>query len=385
MIAYITRFNPYIFPRPLFLKTAVNEMEIYMLGKARPLPVLQSSQVLSSGRRLLEFAKKVDLTKYINDCIRQSGMYNGLSLIMEGYYSLFFRRLGVKNVVIKNLIGALGALRAGKRVVVDLMDYWHCDKPYVVFNSLDYYILRRARCIIAWSKAIAGLLKRSLGRGCITYLPFGVNLALADPVRVGEKLFFEKFPDLSSYVIVGYSGGGETYHGIDTLISAFSLLERRRRDVFLVIQTWGQSARVLGMIKRVGLKRVAVVPPAPVFNDPLRLSFLRASSVLVNTASKVPGIYLAERTTTYWYMSAGRPIVAEATPGVRGVLKNGESALLAPLGDVKSLAGAVEAVIDDPNLAKRLGENARRLAEEEYNWNGKLGRRARRLFNSLFE
>lgn len=385
MIAYVTRFNPYIFPRPLFLKTAINEMEIYLLRRTRPSPVVQSSQAMSRGNRLLEVAKKVDLTKYIDDCVRQGGVYDGLSLIMEGYYSLFFRRLGAKNVVIKNLVGALGALRAGKRVVVDLMDYWHCDKPYVVFNSLDYYVLRRARCVIAWSKAIAGLLTHHLGKVCIAYLPFGVNLALADPVRVGEKLFFEKFPDLSSYVVVGYSGGGEAYHGIDTLISAFSLLERRRKDVFLVIQTWGQGARVLGIIRKLGLKRVAVLSPAPFFNDPLRLSFLRASSVLVNTASKVPGIYLAERTTTYWYMSAGRPIVAETTPGVRGVLKNGESALLAPLGDVKSLAEAIEAVIDDPNLAKRLGENARKLAEEEYNWNGKLGRRARRLFNSLFE
>ncbi|MGK0549976.1 MAG: glycosyltransferase family 1 protein, partial [Pyrobaculum sp.] len=85
-------------------------------------------------------------------------------------------------MVIKNLIGALGALRAGKRVVVDLMDYWHCNKPYVVFNSLDFYILRRARCVIAWSKAIAGFMKRYLGRRCVAYLPFGVNLALADPL-----------------------------------------------------------------------------------------------------------------------------------------------------------------------------------------------------------
>lgn len=388
MIAYVTRFNPYIFPRPLFLKTAVNELQIYMLGRTIPLP-LQSGWVLASDRprldiKLFELAKRTDLTKYIDSCVRQGEIYDGLSLLLESYYTIFFRRLDTRNVVIKNLIGALGALRAGKRVVVDLMDYWHCNKPYVVFNSLDFYILRRARCVIAWSKAIAGFMRRYLGRRCVAYLPFGVNLALADPLKVGN-IFFERFPELSSYVIVGYSGGGEPYHGIDTLMYAFSLLERRRRDVFLVVQTWGGSDRILMLIKRLGLKRVAVLPPAPVFNDPLRLSFLRASSVLVNTASKVPGIYLAERTTTYWYMSAGRPIVAEATPGVRGVLKHGLSALFVPLGDVKSLAKAIEEVIDDSSFARRLGDNARRLAEEEYNWGGKLGRRARVLFSSLFE
>jgi hypothetical protein len=47
------------------------------------------------------------------------------------------------------------------RVVVDLMDLWHCDKDYLVFSPLDFAPLRKAECVIAWSRAIAALLRRS--------------------------------------------------------------------------------------------------------------------------------------------------------------------------------------------------------------------------------
>lgn len=384
MIAYVTRLNPYVFPRPIYLKRAIGNMEIYMLGKIKPTTVPQKAVSDSRSRKLLEIIKRIDITKYIDNCIRQGGTYNGFSLVLEHYYATFFRKLPARNVIIKNTVGALGALRASKNVVIDLMDYWHCNRPYVIFNSIDYYILRKARCIITWSKAIAGLLRYYLGHKCILYLPFGVDLEIADPVKV-EKLFFEEYPNLANYAIIGYSGGGEAYHGIDKLLYAFSLLERRRRDIFLVIQTWGHQMRILSIAKRLGLKRILVMSPSPIFNDPIRLSFLRASTVLVNTASKVPGIYLAERTTTYWYMSAGRPIVAEETLGVKGVLKHGINALLVPLDDVKRLAKAIETIVDDTSLARKLGDNARKIAEERYNWSGELGTRARIILKSLFE
>jgi glycosyltransferase involved in cell wall biosynthesis len=63
-------------------------------------------------------------------------------------------------------------------------------------------------------------------------------------------------------------------------------------------------------------------------------------------------------------LSAGRPLVATAVRGLRELLTDGETALLVEPGDSSALAAALRRVLDDPELARRLGEQGRRLAAE---------------------
>jgi len=55
-------------------------------------------------------------------------------------------------------------------------------------------------------------------------------------------------------------------------------------------------------------------------------------------------------------LAAGRPIVATAVRGLRDLLDDGRTALLVPPGDPEALAAAVRRVLDDPALARSLGE-----------------------------
>lgn len=59
----------------------------------------------------------------------------------------------------------------------------------------------------------------------------------------------------------------------------------------------------------------------------------------------------------------GLPIVATAVGGVPHLLRDGETGLLVPDGDVAAMAGAVRRLLDEPGLAARLSTNGRRLAE----------------------
>jgi len=56
----------------------------------------------------------------------------------------------------------------------------------------------------------------------------------------------------------------------------------------------------------------------------------------------------------------GRPIVATDIGGSREIITRGETGLLVPPADPQALAAAVNRLLDDPVLAARLGENARR-------------------------
>jgi glycosyltransferase involved in cell wall biosynthesis len=69
----------------------------------------------------------------------------------------------------------------------------------------------------------------------------------------------------------------------------------------------------------------------------------------------------------------GRPIVATDIDGVREVVRDGETALLVPPGDHKQLANAVIRLLEDRDLAARLGARARAEIPGLFTLSGMIG------------
>ena len=68
----------------------------------------------------------------------------------------------------------------------------------------------------------------------------------------------------------------------------------------------------------------------------------------------------------YSAMAMGVPIIASPVSGVGEILDDGESGLFVPAADVGALCTAIEKLIEDPNLAARLGEQARDNCYKKY-------------------
>jgi len=64
--------------------------------------------------------------------------------------------------------------------------------------------------------------------------------------------------------------------------------------------------------------------------------------------------------------SAGLPIIATAVGGIPEVVRDGSTGLLVPSEDVGAIVSSTLRLLRDRELARRLGENARRLAESEF-------------------
>lgn len=73
-------------------------------------------------------------------------------------------------------------------------------------------------------------------------------------------------------------------------------------------------------------------------------------------------------------MAAACPVVATAVDGVRGAAIPGKTALLAPSGDVQGLADACLRLVDDPALARQLGEAARQRVRAHYSIDSMIDR-----------
>ena len=65
-------------------------------------------------------------------------------------------------------------------------------------------------------------------------------------------------------------------------------------------------------------------------------------------------------------MARSRPIVATPVGGTPELVTDGETGLLVPPRDPEALAEALRRVLDDPDLARRLGEAARERVAQRF-------------------
>jgi glycosyltransferase involved in cell wall biosynthesis len=83
------------------------------------------------------------------------------------------------------------------------------------------------------------------------------------------------------------------------------------------------------------------------------------------------------------YMGVGLPIV-KTKKGIEGInAKNGEDAII--VGDVNAkFTDAIKYLIDNKQEREKIGANARKLAEEEYDWD-KIGEKLDNLYREILE
>src|SRR5262249_13308183 len=84
------------------------------------------------------------------------------------------------------------------------------------------------------------------------------------------------------------------------------------------------------------------------------------------------------------YMAAGRPVVATAVGATPEPIADGQHRPLVPPGDPGRLAAALDRLLRDPDLARRLGAAARRRARDRYG-RPAMVRRFQAFYESLVE
>jgi glycosyltransferase involved in cell wall biosynthesis len=108
----------------------------------------------------------------------------------------------------------------------------------------------------------------------------------------------------------------------------------------------------------------ARVPQALGFvpHDELERCYTRAAVVACPSRREGFGVVAAEA------MAHGRPVVASAVGGLLDLITHEETGLLVPPRDVGALRGALQRLLDDAELRRRLGDAGRARARAELSW-----------------
>ena len=81
-------------------------------------------------------------------------------------------------------------------------------------------------------------------------------------------------------------------------------------------------------------------------------------------------------------MACETPVVASRVGGIKEVVIDRETGLLAPPGDPARLGKAITRVLEDPELAARLGRAGRRRVLQQFTWD-RIAQKTLRLYRSL--
>ena len=209
----------------------------------------------------------------------------------------------------------------------------HIGKPFVVqlwgtdvelarrARPLARHVLRRARLVICPSRALAES-ARELGAGEVRVIPSGVEV----PPHVREE---------ADPPEVLFAGRLSPEKGILELVAA-------TEGMNLVVAGDGPLRtlvpRALGFVPHEELERLydrAAVVVLPSYREGLPLCVLEA-------------------------MAHGRPVVATRVGGIPELVEDGVTGFLVEPGDVAGLRVALERLLADPMLRRRMGREARR-------------------------
>jgi glycosyltransferase involved in cell wall biosynthesis len=211
-------------------------------------------------------------------------------------------------------------------------------------------------------------------------ISFGVDLNNFKPAPAKQK-------ERDGYKTILFVGGLDRAHyfkGVDVLIKAVSKLltlpAGRQVDSFqlLIVGDGDLRAEYEGLAKKLGIDDKVIF--AGRVADRNLPAYYNNCDVLVLPSinqGEAFGIVLLEA------MASGKPVIASDLPGVRGVFQNGKQGLLARPGDAGDLTEKIRIILSDENLAKKMGQEGRKLAEEKYDWR-KVGQKLNEIYENMF-
>jgi len=192
----------------------------------------------------------------------------------------------------------------------------------------------------------------------VVSIPTGVDLDEfdpgLDPGPIREELGLGPTDRVAAMVAVLRS-----WKRHEIFLEAAALLARTRPELrFLVVGEGPRRPNIEARIAELGLRDRVVMTGHR--TDVPRI--LAVSDICVLTSESSEGV----PQSVLQYQAMARPVAATAVGGIPEIIEAGRTGLLCPPNDPQALAAAMGRILDDPELARDLGRNARRMVEAKH-------------------
>jgi glycosyltransferase involved in cell wall biosynthesis len=296
---------------------------------------------------------------------RDFGLLAGLRAIAE-IHRLYRRERPalVHHVAMKSVVyGGLAAFAARVPAVVSsLTGLGYVFESGGLKARLARFPIRMAlRLLLTWRRSVLVVQNEAHRSALVSLAPRAADRVLVIRGSGVDTRHFLPLPEPSDPpIVLGYVGRLLTDKGVRVLVDAYRRLVSRAQPVRLIIagvpdpenptslseaevESWRTFPGLtwLGQVSDVReVWREAHIAVLPSFHEGMPKCLLEAAA-------------------------CGRPIVATDIPGCRAVAVPDVNALLVPVGDAAALADALERLVRDDGLRRRLGTASRAVVEPE--------------------
>jgi glycosyltransferase involved in cell wall biosynthesis len=177
----------------------------------------------------------------------------------------------------------------------------------------------------------------------------------------------ERYGIEASDRVVLFFGNLRVSKGVPDLLRAFALIESDKYRAKLVVAGYPTQSVDVNELRR--LARELGIERRTIFD--IRYIPNHEVSELIQLATVVAFPYLSATQSGPLMIAHafGRPVVATSVGNFPEVVKDGITGLLVPPASPPALADALGKILAAPDLAEKMGKDAKALAERRYSWN----------------
>jgi glycosyltransferase involved in cell wall biosynthesis len=254
-----------------------------------------------------------------------------------------------------DLYGYVAARREKKAVVATCHNWREVGRALRLYNRLDRMVLKRFDAIGAVSESVAEKLRLAgVPAGRIRVIPNGIDAKVfegACPKPVSQLT-------AQSGPVIGVVARLDLQKGFEQLFHAVCGLSKSYPGLHVVIAGEGPDRQAIEQrVLELGLQgQVTLVGQR---ND---MPVVYATMDIFVLPSLNEGLPM----TVLEAMASSRPVIATRVGAIPSVITDQQTGLLVEPGDVAGLRNAISRLLADPDLRRRLGQEARACVMQHY-------------------
>jgi glycosyltransferase involved in cell wall biosynthesis len=233
-------------------------------------------------------------------------------------------------------------------------------------RALETWASRRANQVVVLCNGLKrDLIERGIPEEKLTVVANGIDPEDFRPH--GPNPEFARSFGIAGKRVVGFIGSFYRYEGLDLLIKAVAKLSATRDDLILLLVGGGEmEVELRNQIEEMKLQtRVVLAGRIPHEKIPSIYSLI---DILVYPRYSMRLTELVTPLKPLEAMAMGKPLVASDIGGHRELIKEELTGLLFKPGDVPSLVGVLERLLDNAGLRHKLALQASRWVCENQTW-----------------
>ncbi|QBK30805.1 glycosyltransferase WbuB [Roseitalea porphyridii] len=232
-----------------------------------------------------------------------------------------------------------------------------------LMSMLEWASYHSANRLVGLSPGIVeGIAARGVDKSRIAMIPNGCDLGLfASPLEVWRP---EGVQD--DQLLAIFAGTHGNANGLDSVLNAAAVLKERSRDDIRIVLV-GQGRDKPDLQARSRAENLDIV----LFLDPVpktRLAGLMAGADIgLQVLRNVPAFYYGTSPNKFFdYISAGLPVLNNYPGWLAGLIAEHDCGYAVPPDDPAAFADALIGAAEGRHGLKRMGTNARQLAEDQF-------------------